>query len=489
MHIVFVHTPMATVPVPEREMFWQNFDVRYHGTHPGLRHMNNVLWELPHWMHWLGGVLVDAGFTSIEAIDLYTSECTLDGIDRGRLELALRRSPGDVYLFSPMTPNQPFAYEIADLVKELYPTSKTVFGGVVATPLHKRVAAHPSVDYVVYDRGEYALPALMRALRDRTEIEKVGNLAFKSNDGTIVTTGRPYPWMPVNEIPHPKIDLFDRSVGSDIRYLRQVYALGCPYRCSFCTIQTIGRKADYFHIDRVISEIHAYRAQYGNHHNVYFGDETFTVNKQRTLDICAALKADGTIRYDIQTRLNCLTDPEVLRALKDSGCAWIEIGIETIDQDAQDQHKQRLKLRDMRDTLARVHDAGLATCSFMVNGFPNQTLDDMKRSLELGCELLEQNYLTASYLFGLVPYPGSDLYKDPESFGMKLLHHDFRLYHEEMLPVYETRHAKPDQMHRIFLDGIKMLGQAMAHQSDLIDYSSIMGNRNEFGSFWHGSHV
>lgn len=488
MHIVFVHTPMATVPVPERKTFWQNFDVRYHAAHPGLRHMKNILWELPHWMHWLGGVLADAGYTSLEAIDLYTSECTLDGIHRSQLEASLRRSPGDLYLLSPMTPNLHFALEIATLIKEIHPRSKVIFGGVVATPLHREIAKHPHVDYVIHGRGEYALPALVRAIEQGSDLGKVGHLAFKDADGDVVVTKHQYPWMPVNQIPKPKIDLFDRSVGDDIRYLRQVYGLGCPYKCSFCTIQTIGRKADYFHTERVISEIHDYRAHYGKQHNVYFGDETFTVNKPRTLEICTALRLDGTIKYDIQTRLDALTDGEILRALKDSGCCWVEIGIETFSQESQDQHKQRTKLANVEDTLARVRDAGLASCSFMVNGFPNQSLDDMKRSTDYACSLIERDLLQASYLFGLVPYPGSALYDDPSRYGMKILHHEFRFYHEEMPPVYETAFASSDEIHQAFLTGVRDLGQAMAGRSSLLPFPADTTD-TRYGSFWGGSHI
>ncbi|MFL5346953.1 MAG: B12-binding domain-containing radical SAM protein [Hyalangium sp.] len=450
--------------------------------------MKNVLWELPHWMHWLGGVLVDAGYTSLEAIDLYTSECTLEGIHRGRLEEALRQSPGDIYLLSPMTPNLHFALEIATLIKELYPRSKTVLGGVIATPLHRQIASHPHVDYVIHGRGEHALPDLVRAIERGADIEKVGHLSFKAPDGTVVTTHRTYPWMPVNQIPKPKIDLFDRSVGEDIRYLRQVYGLGCPYKCSFCTIQTIGQKADYFHTDRAIAEIHDYRAHYGEHHNVYFGDETFTVNKPRTLDMCAALRQDGTIKYDIQTRLNCLMDRDVLKALKGSGCCWIEIGIETFNQETQDQHKQRMKLSEVEETLARIRDEGLAVCSFLVNGFPNQSLDDMQRSIDYACSLIEKDLLQASYLFGLVPYPGSDLYENPERYGMKLLHHDYRLYHEEMVPVYETSFARPEESHKMFLKGLGQLAQAMSGRSALLAPPPDV-HEGQYGSFWHGSHV
>src|SRR5690349_450245 len=113
MHLVFVHTPMSSVSIAERKIFWQNFDIRYHATHPGLRHMERNLWELPHWMTWLAGVLEHEGFRSIEALDLYSIQCELEGIDQASALRHLLEHPGDIYLFSPMTPNLHFALEIA----------------------------------------------------------------------------------------------------------------------------------------------------------------------------------------------------------------------------------------------------------------------------------------------------------------------------------------------------------------------------------------
>lgn len=487
MHIVFVHTPMSALPLAERKDFWRNFDIQYHSAHPGLRHMKNNLWELPHWMHWLGGVLVEAGFTSLAALDFYTSGVPLKGIDQGRVQEALRNHPADVYLFSPMTPNLPFAYEIADAIKLLYKDSKVVFGGVVASPLHTEVAGHPSVDYVVFDRGEYALPALLRALQQGGDLGPVGNLSYKHN-GTVVTNPLKYPHMPVARIPFPKVDLFQRSIGDDLRYLRQVYGLGCPYKCSFCTIQTIGHKADYFPIDRVLAEIAAYRAHYGEHHNIYWGDEVFTLHRRHCMSLCQALELHGGIRYDCQTRLNLLDDDRLLSALYKSGCRWVEIGLETADQESQDIFKQRMKLDRIEEILQRVRDAGLAACAFMVNGFPNQTVDDMKYSVQWTCSLIERDLLQATYFFGLVPYPGSEMYEQPEKYNMKIRHNDFRYYHEDMLPVFESPLAAVDEVYEQFICGVRELGQAMSKRP-------YFGTRPpaeklaHYGTFWRSAHV
>jgi radical SAM superfamily enzyme YgiQ (UPF0313 family) len=487
LRIAFVHTPMSTLAVDERQLFWQNFDVRYHATHPGLRHMRYPLWELPHWMTWLAGVLVAEGYGNLSTLDFYSTECALTGVNTNLVLESLSAHPADVYLFSPMTPNLDFAFEIADLVKSLYPEAKTVFGGVIATPMREHVAAHRSVDFVVFGRGEYALPKLLDAISRKADPSQLGNVCYRTPDGEIICSKFSYPWMPLEELPFPKVDLFPKETGLDIRYLRQVYSLGCPYLCQFCTIQTIGRKASYFPLERVLAEIRAYRTHYGEH-NVYFGDETFTANTERTLMLCNALEREGNIVYDCQTRLNLLKDERMLVAMERSGCRWLEIGIESVEQRTQDLFKQRVKLNSLRETLKRLQGAGLPACSFLVNGFPNQTVDDMQRSIDFVGELIEEGLLQASYLFGLVPYPGSDFYRRPEEFGMTIHHHDYKLYHEDMLPVFHTRHATAEEIYEVFLFGLRELGRAMSSKPYFGNPPTV-NEMGFFGSFWQGAHV
>jgi len=488
MNITFVHTPMAAITVPERELFWRNFDIQYHAAHPGLPHMVNNLWELPHWMHWLGGVLVAEGFTQLRTLDFYTSQTALSGIDRQDVSRTLSNHEADVYLFSPMTPNIDFAYQISEVIKSLYPQCVIVFGGVMATPLHQEVAKHPAVDYVVTDRGEFALPALLKTLRDRGNINRVGNLTYKDSDGNVRTNPTRYPYPDVEKIPFPKIDLFPKTVGQDIRYLRVVHALGCPYKCPYCTIQTIGRKANYFPVERVLAEIRAYRAYYGEHHNIYFGDETFTLHPAHTIEFCAALEEEGGVYYDCQTRLNCLTDTGIIKALAKSGCRWVEVGLETDNQESLNLYKQGMKLTPTEEVLTRLRDEGLAACSFMVNGFPNQTLDDMKRSTDWICSLIQRDLLQASYLQVLVPYPGSDMYENPDKYGMKLLHHDYRYYSEDMPPVFDSTLAKSDDVYKQFQRGLTGIAQAMT-KKPYFGNLPLPENLEKYGAFWSDSHI
>ena len=151
LRVCFVHTPMSSVSVQGRDEFWFNFDKRYYAVHPNLTPVDASVWELPHWIPWLGGVLKSEGFKNIKSLSLYPAVNLKDGIDYNLVTQELNDNPADVYLYSPMTPNLHNAYDIASLVKKINKKSMNVFGGVIATPLHTSVALHPSVDFVVRD--------------------------------------------------------------------------------------------------------------------------------------------------------------------------------------------------------------------------------------------------------------------------------------------------------------------------------------------------
>jgi len=487
LRVAFVQTPMATAVVPERQIFWRNFDIRYHAAHPGLRHMKKPLWELPHWIPWLAGSLVEEDFESIEAIDLTWCASGLATLDSASVLKHLARQPADVYLFSPMTPNLPLALGIADLVKQFNGESIIVFGGVVATPLYGHLAADPRVDYVVLGRGEIALPSLLNALKTNGDVSTVGNLVFKDPNGQVRETGWKYQQLASCDIPEPKIDIFPPETGECIRYLRQVHGLGCPYNCPFCTIQTIRQKQSFFPVERVLKEIHEYRSYYGQHHYIYFGDETFGLDKERTLELCRALQADGTISYDCQTRLKCLADADIRKGLSSSGCRWVEVGIETKSQSTQNIFKQRQNVATTEDILRRTRDDGLATCSFMVNGFPDQSLDDMKASVDWVCDLIQRDLLSASYFATLVPYPGSGLYNHPEKYGITIHHHEYELYNEDLPPVFDSQFASSEETFHVFQSGLTMIGQAMAGCAS--DSITPADTEMAYGQFWSTLHI
>lgn len=485
MDIVFVHTPMASVSISEREGFWKSFDLKYIEAHPKYRIMKTNLWELPHWMLWLAGVLIDNGFNSLKVADFYSNfNGDLEGIDFEAVNNILQKFEADIFLFSPMTANLHFAIQIAEVIKQLYPKSHVIFGGVIATPLHKTIIQNPNVDCIVVDRGEYALPKLLNSIKNGETFNNVGNLTYKGNSGEVISSSIRYPNFPLHSLPNPKINLFPKEAGASLRYIRHVYGLGCPYECSFCTIQTIGQSPSYFPIDKVISQIFDYNNYYGKHHHIYWGDETFTLNKKKTLELCAALKEVGSIHYDCQTRLNCITDINVMKSLYESGCRWVEIGIETFNQESHNLFKHRTKIIDIEDTFKKMKDEGLNVCTFMLNGLPNQTLNDMKYSIDWICDLLERDLVKASYFSNVVPFPGSPFFDTAEKCGIQLHHTSFKYYNEDLPPVFDTKYGTSEEINKVFLEGLKQIAEVTSHNAKLKNELIL----SQAGSFWKEAH-
>ena len=98
MHIIFIHTPMPHRTVPDRGRYWANFDERYYDFHPYARPLKKYLWELPHWVTWLGGVLYDQGFRSMEALDFYTDCGIVDGNSCGTFGISSKDYPSTLLL-------------------------------------------------------------------------------------------------------------------------------------------------------------------------------------------------------------------------------------------------------------------------------------------------------------------------------------------------------------------------------------------------------
>jgi len=86
-------------------------------------------------------------------------------------------------------------------------------------------------------------------------------------------------------------------------------------------------------------------------------------------------------------------------------------------------------------------------------------------------------------LFGLVPYPGSDMYKSPDAYNMTILHHDYEYYVEDLLPVFRSNLTCPEQVYRVFLDGVQEIGRTMA-KTPYLHSSQFPSDSESFGAFW-----
>ncbi len=77
-----------------------------------------------------------------------------------------------------------------------------------------------------------------------------------------------------------------------------------------------------------------------------------------------------------------LTDPDFCRALRQSGCVMLKLGIESGSQKVLENMHKGIDIRQVSDALRVLHGAGIATYVYLLFGTPSESLAEARETLE-----------------------------------------------------------------------------------------------------------
>ena len=169
-----------------------------------------------------------------------------------------------------------------------------VVGGWHASYLPDSALENPEIDYAIMGEGERAMVELATQLTngaDQQTIAKIPGVACRL-DGKISKTP-PILIEDIDSIPYPArhlldMNFYDRKIGYlkakpvDVMHVMR----GCPYSCNYCETKKLwGMKCRAFSPERVIGELKYMKEKFGSK-GIYFIDDNFTINKERTIELC-----------------------------------------------------------------------------------------------------------------------------------------------------------------------------------------------------------
>ncbi len=302
----------------------------------------------------------------------------------------------------------PFVEELISLIKGKDSKMPVILGGSLVTSAPHIFMEHTKADVAVISEGEITILELMDAFVDgrwtSKRLGQINGIWYRTPSGEIRHTPPRGQMMNLDALPHMNLSLWPQS--KDPRGLQpQIIAShsrGCKMDCSFCyrtTPQLREKSVAKFREEmRVLKEV--YKTNY-----IFFVDLTFTSNKKRSLEICEALK-EFKIGWNVLTRCADV-DPELLAAMKDSGCDIVLYGVESLSPEvlkaARKGSAEHIVLRAMKAT----QDAGLRFGGLTIVGLPGET----QESLDHMCEWAEehQHITRVKYLSAM---PGTSVYTD-----------------------------------------------------------------------------
>jgi len=183
---------------------------------------------------------------------------------------------------------------------------------------------------------------------------------------------------------------------------------GCPYSCSYCASKKIwGQKVRFRTPDNIIKELIHLKRNF-NSPLVYFVDDTFTLRKERAKEICRKMINNNlNLKWKCDTRVDCI-DYELADLMKKAGCIRIKIGVESGSDRILKEIKKGLTKDKIRKGAEVIKKVSLPLTVYLMAGFPNETNEDIKETIEFAKEI-DADYYSLSVV---APYLGTEIYED-----------------------------------------------------------------------------
>ena len=331
---------------------------------------------------------------------------------------------------SASTQCMPAGREVCQRVIDLDSQINTLVMGTHASALPERTLKEEPYKFVCSGEGPETVFKLV-------EILKVGGDEFVSvpglwylNEGVVCFNPKADNLDLNRDIPGQAWDLLDMSLYRahnwhcfDQIEHRQPYAslqtsLGCPYKCSFCCINSPfgGAGIRYWSPETIVDQIDILVSKYSVK-NIKIPDEMFVLNEQHVMGICDLIIERG---YDLNiwayARIDTIKD-RYLEKLKQAGFNWLALGVESGSKYVRDGvEKGRFDDIDIVKTTEKIKKHGIYIIANYIFGLPDDTTQSMQETLDLALEINSEwvNFYCA------MAYPGSPLYEKAKSMKWKL---------------------------------------------------------------------
>ena len=289
------------------------------------------------------------------------------------------------------TPQYPEAVRLSKKIK-----SKTIIGGYHASAVPEDCLQ--DFDIVVVGEGEKAIVDILQKTIQKGVVHS-SNLDRESFNAL----------MPARDL--VERDRYNMKIEGK-RAFTVISSRGCPYGCVFCNKQVSGNKWRGRSAESVFHEIEEVSERY-NYDAFYILDDTFTFDRDRALKLCQYLKKKNLI-WKCMTRADVL-DKELLHEMWGAGCRFINLGIESIDNEVLKKIKKGMTFEQNEEIVRMAREIGIKIKGFFIVGLPIATEISVRDSADWGTDNLDY-----TDFYPLVVFPVCRLWSNPKQYGLKI---------------------------------------------------------------------
>ncbi|HWR37061.1 MAG TPA: hopanoid biosynthesis associated radical SAM protein HpnJ [Clostridia bacterium] len=313
------------------------------------------------------------------------------------------------------TPGFPGDCKLAEAMKAANPSLKIAFVGPHVTTLSEQTLNDcQAIDFIVRREFDYATVEFANG----KPLEEILGVSFRK-DGRIVHNADRPAVDDLDALPDV-VDVYRRDMDVtryNVPFLLYPFVAlyttrGCPAQCTFCLWpQTLsGHPWRKRSSNAVAREMMKAKEYWPNVKEFFFDDDTFNIQKARTIELCAELKPLG-LTWSCTSRVT--TDYETLKAMKEAGCRLLIVGYESGDPQILKNIKKGATVERARDFTRDCKKLGLLIHGDFILGLPGETKESIRRTIDFAKEL-DVDTIQVSFAHA---YPGTEFYEFAKKNG------------------------------------------------------------------------
>jgi hopanoid biosynthesis associated radical SAM protein HpnJ len=299
--------------------------------------------------------------------------------------------------------------KLSGLMKQANPRLKVCFVGPHVTVAPDHALSYPEIDFIVRREFDHAVVEYANG----KPLAEIAGVSYRGADGAPVhNLDRPM-LDNLDELPHV-VDVYKRDL--DVRrynvpfllhpYVALYSTRGCPAQCTFCLWPQThsGHPWRKRSSDDVAAEMAKAKEYWPDVKEFFFDDDTFNIQKARTVELCAKLKPLG-LTWSCTSRVT--TDFETLKAMKEAGCRLLIVGFESGDPQILKNIKKGATLERARQFVKDCKKLGLVVHGDFILGLPGETRETIRKTIDFAKELnVETIQVSVAHA-----YPGTEFYE------------------------------------------------------------------------------
>ena len=345
--------------------------------------------------------------------------------DRSRIIQDVEKFKPDLIVIDSSFPSLNNDMEVAQSIRSIYHGLVVMVGPPCSLFSEDILRKCTSIDITCRYEYEYTLVEIAESISSGQSLNDIAGICYRSDDKLICNQNRPWTTgeqldeMPfVSKVYKKHLNVKDYFLGSSLYPEVQIFTgRGCPFMCTFCSWPEtlMGRKHRARSTESVIEELKWIEVNLTGVKEVFFEDDTFTVNQKRVLAFCEAYRRAGlSITWACNARATL--DLSTMREMRKAGCRLVIVGYESGDQDILRNIKKGITVEDAQSFARNARMAGLLVHGDFVIGLPGETKETIisTKALigELKPDLLQVSVAT--------PFPGTEFYRWAKENGYLL---------------------------------------------------------------------